>query len=72
MVLHSVPGSYPGEFHDKVNYIMFQGHVLEMSLTKCGNPTCTDTPADHKEALMNRVTMVIRAHVKKYYEVSSP
>ncbi|ESP04902.1 hypothetical protein LOTGIDRAFT_109334, partial [Lottia gigantea] len=41
---------------------------IECSLAKCTNPACESRPVDYLGRIKNQLTMVIRQHIKKYYE----
>ena len=42
---------------------------MECSLAKCTNPECKEAPYDSLNAIMNKLTIVVRNHIKKYYQV---
>ena len=47
----------------------FQHEFLECQLDQCPNKKCAVDFAAHIPAILNKLTLLIREHIKKYYEV---
>ena len=44
------------------------GKDAYFAFTRCSNPTCKSNPLDFIEAILNKVTLNIRDHIKQYYQ----
>ena len=49
--------------------VMQRKSGVAWSLLKCTNPSCDMVPLNDVSYLQNKLTLAIRTHIKKYYEV---